>query len=58
MSAIPAALARAVEARRDDLIALTRDLVRIPTTNPPGDAYRDCAEFLGRGLPPEPDQGR
>ncbi len=50
MSAIPAALARAVEARRDDLIALTRDLVRIPTTNPPGDAYRDCAEFLGRRL--------
>jgi succinyl-diaminopimelate desuccinylase len=50
MNAVPAALARAIDARRDDLVALTRDLVRIPTTNPPGDAYRECAEFLGRRL--------
>ena len=32
---------------RDDLVALTRDLVRIPTVNPPGDAYTDCSEFIG-----------
>jgi len=23
----------------DDLVALTQDLIRIPTVNPPGDAY-------------------
>jgi succinyl-diaminopimelate desuccinylase len=50
MSAPPVGLARAIAARRDDLVELTRALVRIPTTNPPGDAYRDCAEFLGRRL--------
>lgn len=41
---------RAVEDRRDDLAALTADLVRIPTVNPPGENYRDCAEFLGNRL--------
>ena len=28
----------------------TRDLVRIPTVNPPGDAYDDCAHFIGDHL--------
>jgi len=36
--------------KRDDLVALTQDLIRIPTVNPPGDAYTPCAEFLGRRL--------
>jgi succinyl-diaminopimelate desuccinylase len=40
----------AIEARREELVALTQDLVRIPTVNPPGDAYRPCAEFLGERL--------
>lgn len=35
---------------RDDLVALTRDLIRIPTVNPPGDVYTDCCEFIGRRL--------
>ena len=39
-----------IEARRDELVALTRELVRIPTTNPPGDAYRECAEAIGQRL--------
>jgi succinyl-diaminopimelate desuccinylase len=39
-----------IAARRDELVALTQELVRIPTTNPPGDAYRDCAEVIGRRL--------
>ena len=43
-------LARRIESKRDELVALARDLVRIPTINPPGDAYRDCAEFIGRRL--------
>jgi succinyl-diaminopimelate desuccinylase len=44
------AIARRVRARRDDLVALTQDLVRIPTINPPGEAYRPCAELVGERL--------
>jgi succinyl-diaminopimelate desuccinylase len=36
--------------RRDEIVALTRDLVRIPTVNPPGDAYAPCALLLGERL--------
>jgi succinyl-diaminopimelate desuccinylase len=36
----------AIEARRDELVALTQDLIRIPTMNPPGEYYRDICEFL------------
>ncbi|APF37790.1 succinyl-diaminopimelate desuccinylase [Chelatococcus daeguensis] len=40
----------AVRDRRDELAALTADLIRIPTVNPPGENYRDCAEFVGERL--------
>ncbi|RWL86757.1 MAG: acetylornithine deacetylase/succinyl-diaminopimelate desuccinylase family protein [Mesorhizobium sp.] len=43
-------LFKAVEDRIDDLVALTADLIRFPTVNPPGEAYRPCAEFLGTRL--------
>ncbi|PBB21271.1 acetylornithine deacetylase/succinyl-diaminopimelate desuccinylase family protein [Mesorhizobium sp. WSM4313] len=43
-------LLKAVEDRADDLVALTADLIRFPTVNPPGEAYRPCAEFLGARL--------
>lgn len=36
--------------RRDEMAALTADLVRIPTVNPPGNVYDDCARFLGARL--------
>lgn len=39
-----------IDAMRDELVALTQDLVRIPTVNPPGDAYRPCAELIGERL--------
>lgn len=39
-----------IEAKRDDLVALTRDLIRFPTVNPPGEAYTPCAEYLGDRL--------
>ncbi len=39
-----------IEAKREDLVALTQDLIRIPTVNPPGDAYVPCAEFIGNRL--------
>ncbi len=39
-----------IDDARDDLVALTRDLVRIPTVNPPGDVYTDACEYIGRRL--------
>jgi succinyl-diaminopimelate desuccinylase len=39
-----------IDAKRDDLIALTQELIRIPTLNPPGEYYRDICEFLQRRL--------
>lgn len=39
-----------ITAKRDDLIALTQDLVRIPTLNPPGQDYRLICEYLDRRL--------
>ena len=47
---MPDSLLQRIEDKRDELVALTQDLVRIPTVNPPGDAYTDCAEFLGMRL--------
>lgn len=43
-------LLRSVDARTDDLVALTADLIRFPTVNPPGEAYRPCAEFIAERL--------
>jgi succinyl-diaminopimelate desuccinylase len=45
-----AALAREVAARRGELVALTQDLIRIPTLNPPGDCYLEVCEHLGERL--------
>lgn len=39
-----------VEGARDEIVDFTTDLIRIPTVNPPGEHYRDCAELLGRQL--------
>ena len=44
------ALETAIDARRDDLIALTQDLIRIPTLNPLGQDYRRICEFLDHRL--------
>lgn len=44
------ALFERIEGERDALVDLTRALVRIPTVNPPGDAYRACARYLGNRL--------
>ncbi|PTX54948.1 succinyl-diaminopimelate desuccinylase [Litoreibacter ponti] len=35
-----------IEEKRDDLIALTQELIRIPTLNPPGENYREICEYL------------
>lgn len=39
-----------IAARRDDLITLTQDLIRIPTLNPPGANYREICDYLDRRL--------
>ena len=39
-----------IESKTEDLIEFARDLIRIPTVNPPGDAYIPCAELLGKRL--------
>src|SRR5579863_3380817 len=44
------ALLAAIEGRADEIVDLTCALVRIPSVNPPGDYYRDCAEVVGARL--------
>ena len=41
---------REVESARDELVDFAAELIRIPTVNPPGDLYRECAEAIGRRL--------
>ena len=43
-------LLSAIADRHDDVANLTRDLIRFPTVNPPGEAYTPCAEFIGERL--------
>lgn len=40
----------AVDAVADEAVAFTSELIRIPTINPPGEAYDECARFIGRKL--------
>jgi succinyl-diaminopimelate desuccinylase len=45
-------LTRRIDGKRDELVALTRDLIRIPTTNQPGEFYTDCTRYIGERLAP------
>ena len=36
--------------RRDELVSLCQDLVRIPTLNPPGRLYREICDYVGARL--------
>ncbi len=42
-----------MEARRAECIALTQELVRLPTVNPPGSGYRELCEVLATRLEPQ-----
>ncbi|MBV6520301.1 MAG: N-formyl-4-amino-5-aminomethyl-2-methylpyrimidine deformylase [Gemmatimonadaceae bacterium] len=44
------AVLRAVEDAREELVAFTQALIRIPTVNPPGENYDACAQLLGDAL--------
>ena len=46
--ALKAALCRHIDERRDDVIVLLRDFLRIRSVNPPGDT-REAADFV-RGV--------
>jgi succinyl-diaminopimelate desuccinylase len=39
-----------IASREAEVVDLTQALTRFPTVNPPGDAYRPCAEYLGDRL--------
>ena len=40
----------AVDAVADELVTFTSDLIKVPTVNPPGEAYEDCARLIGDRL--------
>jgi succinyl-diaminopimelate desuccinylase len=40
----------AIDRAADEIVEFTRDLVRIPTVNPPGEEYASCARFVGEHL--------
>jgi len=46
------ALLASIEAREAEIVELAQALIRIPSVNPPGEFYRDCAELLGQRLAP------
>ncbi len=39
-----------VDALADEVVSCAAELVRIPTVNPPGEHYADCAQAIGRHL--------
>lgn len=43
-------VAAAAEEMRDEVVEFLRELVRVPTENPPGREYRACAELVGRRM--------
>jgi succinyl-diaminopimelate desuccinylase len=39
-----------IDAATDEMVDFTCDMLRIPTVNPPGDAYVECAQLIGQRL--------
>ena len=39
-----------IEDKKESMIELTQDLIKIPTLNPPGENYREICEYLGTRL--------
>jgi len=46
------ALLADIEAREGQMVDLAQALIRIPSVNPPGEHYRDCAELIGERIAP------
>ena len=43
-------LSARIDGKRDDVVALTQDLIRIPTLNPPGENYQAICDYLDKRL--------
>ena len=39
-----------IEDKKESMIELTQDLIKIPTLNPPGENYREICEYLDTRL--------
>ena len=39
-----------IDRAAEEIVSVTTDLIRIPTVNPPGEYYDDCARYLGQLL--------
>jgi len=44
------ALLNEVSRARDEIVEFAAELIRIPTTNPPGENYQECAWVIGKKL--------
>jgi succinyl-diaminopimelate desuccinylase len=47
---LPDRVLAAIDAASEEAVAFTSDLVRLPTVNPPGEGYDDCARLIGDRL--------
>jgi succinyl-diaminopimelate desuccinylase len=45
-----AAILRSAESLLDEAVAFLQGMLRIPTVNPPGNAYPECAHYIGQHL--------
>ncbi len=43
-------LSERIDGKREELVHLTCELIRIPSVNPPGEFYEDCTRFIGDRL--------
>ena len=50
LTALERRVVDAVDGLSDQLVRFCRELTRIPTVNPPGRQYAECAEFIGDAL--------
>ncbi|HTM24210.1 MAG TPA: acetylornithine deacetylase/succinyl-diaminopimelate desuccinylase family protein [Vicinamibacterales bacterium] len=50
MPSIPDRVLAAADALADEAVAFASSLIRIPTVNPPGELYAECARFIGDTL--------
>ncbi|MGH9336656.1 MAG: acetylornithine deacetylase/succinyl-diaminopimelate desuccinylase family protein, partial [Vicinamibacteria bacterium] len=46
----PEAIRREVERARDEIVDFAAEMIRVPSVNPPGEAYREVAGVLGEKL--------
>jgi succinyl-diaminopimelate desuccinylase len=50
MSSVRQRIVEQVDDLADEAVAFAAELIRIPTVNPPGDNYEDCARAIGAAL--------